>query len=245
MNIGKICIVAPSGNKVACGDALLDALWSRELNKFISWISLHRSSLYINLKSLPDGQAGEIRNSMIYVKESRTKKFAYVIIALFFLNFIMGGLGTVFENESMMQTICWHISTTSMIAGCVFMGAYVAERGWSFASGGFYLLGVANGVFFASLSIGEYSPMTLARGILVLIPSFFAIGMSNYFKPWLKWLSVSISIPFIILYIRILSGKSHIHDAYEIFSFFYLNLMAILWAINIWKEMKKEDPGIG
>jgi hypothetical protein len=177
----------------------------------------------------------------MYVKESRTKKFGYLIIALFFLNFVMGGLGSAFENESIMQTLFWHLSTTSMIAGCVFMGAYVAERGWSFASGGFYLLGVANGVFFASLSIGEYSALTLARGILVLIPSFFAIGMSNYFKPWLKWLSVSASIPFIVLYIRILSGKSQIHDIYEVFSFFYLNIITVLWAINIWKELKQES----
>ena len=177
----------------------------------------------------------------MYIKESRTKTFASVSIVLFCLNFVMGGLGSLFENESVMQTLSWHISTTSLIAGCVFMGAYVAERGWSFASGGFYLLGVANGVFFASLSIGEYSPMTLARGILVLIPAFFAIGMSNYFKPWLKWMSVSTSIPFLILYFRILTGKSHIHDSYEIFSFVYLNLMALLWAYNIWKEMKGDE----
>ena len=126
-----------------------------------------------------------------------------------------------------------------MIAACVLMGAYVAEKGWSFASGGFYLLGVANGVFFASLNIGDYSPMTLARGIQVLIPAFIAIGMSNYFRPWLKWLSVSTAIPFIILYIRILSGKSHVHDFYEIFSFVYLNVMSIIWAINIWRELRQ------
>jgi len=176
----------------------------------------------------------------MHIKESRTKKFAYAIIILFILNFIMGGLGSLFDDESMLQTLCWHISTTSMIAACVLMGAYVAEKGWSFASGGFYLLGVANGVFFASLNIGAYSPLTLARGILVIIPAFFAIGMSNYFKPWLKWLSVSTSIPFIILYIRILSGKSHVHDFYEVGSFAYLNFMAIIWAINIWYELKKE-----
>jgi len=176
----------------------------------------------------------------MHIKESRTKTFAYVIITLFILNFVFGALGSCYENESVMQTLCWHISTTSMIAACVLMGAYVAERGWSFASGGFYLLGVANGVFFASLNIGAYSPMTLARGILVLVPAFFAIGMSNYFRPWLKWLSVSTSIPFIILYIRILSGKSHIHDVYEVASFVYLNLMSILWAINIWHELKKD-----
>jgi hypothetical protein len=176
----------------------------------------------------------------MHIKECRTKKFAYVIITLFILNFIMGGLGSTFEDESVEQTLFWHISTMSMIAACVFMGAYVAERGWSFASGGFYLLGVANGVFFASLNIGAYSPMTLARGILVLIPAFFAIGMSNYFRPWLKWLSVSTSIPFIILYIRILSGKSHIHDVYEVASFFYLNLMSIIWSINVWNEIKRD-----
>lgn len=176
----------------------------------------------------------------MHIKESRTEKFAYVIITLFFLNFVFGGVGSFCEDESLLQTLFWHVSTTSMIAACVLMGAYVAERGWSFASGGFYLLGVANGVFFASLNIGEYSPMTLARGILVLIPAFFAIGMSNYFRPWLKWLSVSISIPFLVLYIRILSGKSHIHDIYEVFSFFYLNLMSILWAINIWREIKRD-----
>src|SRR5688572_25780717 len=176
----------------------------------------------------------------MHSKESRTKKFAYVIIALFFLNFVFGGLGAMCENESIMQTLFWHISTTSMIAACVLMGAYVAGKGWSFASGGFYLLGVANGVFFASLNIGAYSPMTLARGILVLIPAFFAIGMSNYFRPWLKWLSVSTSIPFLILYIRILSGKSHIHDVYEVASFFYLNLMSIIWSINVWNEIKRD-----
>ena len=174
------------------------------------------------------------------IKESRTEKFAYVIITLFVLNFVFGGIGSFQEDESVFQTLFWHISTTSMIAACVLMGAYVAERGWSFASGGFYLLGVANGVFFASLNIGAYSPMTLARGILVLIPAFLAIGMSNYFKPWLKWLSVSTSIPFLILYIRILSGKSHIHDAYEITSFVYLNLMSVLWSINIWRELKSD-----
>src|SRR5262245_18719880 len=115
------------------------------------------------------------------------------------------------------------------------MGAYVAERGWSFASGGFYLLGVANGVFFASLGIDGYSPLTLARGILVLIPSFLAIGVSNYFNPWLKRLSVLTSLPFLILYIRILTGKSHVHDLYEITAFAYLNVMCVLWAINLRK----------
>src|SRR5688500_5318870 len=174
------------------------------------------------------------------LKESRTKKFAYSIITLFFSNFIFGGFGSFSENESLLQTLFWHISTTSLVAACVLMGAYVAERGWSFAAGGFYLLGVANGVFYASLNIGDYSPLTLARGILVLVPAFIAIGMSNYFRPWLKWLSVSTSIPFIILYIRILSGKSHIHDAYEVVSFFYLNLMSVLWSINIWNELKRD-----
>ncbi|HZV68598.1 MAG TPA: hypothetical protein VFG10_03610 [Saprospiraceae bacterium] len=174
------------------------------------------------------------------LKESRTKKFAYSIITLFFLNFIFGGIGSFYEDESLHQTLFWHISTTSMVAACVLMGAYVAEKGWSFASGGFYLLGVANGVFYASLNLGEYSPLTLARGILVLIPAFIAIGMSNYFRPWLKWLSVSTSIPFVILYIRILSGSSHIHDAYEVASFFYLNLMSILWSINILRDLKRD-----
>jgi|GEM_PF-2752543 len=176
----------------------------------------------------------------MHIKESRTKTFAYVIITLFIMNFVFGALGSFCEDESLFQTLFWHISTTTMIAACVLMGAYVAERGWSFASGGFYLLGVANGVFFASLNIGAYSPMTLARGILVIVPSFFAIGMSNYFRPWLKWLSVLTSIPFIILYIRILTGKSHVHDAYEISSFVYLNIMSVIWAINIWYDLKKE-----
>src|SRR6187401_239095 len=176
----------------------------------------------------------------MHIKESRTEKFAYAIIILFILNFVMGAMGLVCEDQSVFQTLFWHVSTTSMIAACVLMGAYVAERGWSFASGGFYLLGVANGVFFASLNIGAYSPMTLARGILVLVPAFFAIGMSNYFRPWLKWLSVSTSIPFIILYIRILSGKSHVHDAYEVLCFVYLNLMTIFWAINVWNEIKRD-----
>ena len=174
------------------------------------------------------------------MKESRTKKFGYSIITLFILNFIFGALGSFCEDESLLQTLFWHISTTSLIAACVLMGAYVAEKGWSFASGGFYLLGVANGVFFASLNLGDYSPLTLARGILVLVPAFIAIGMSNYFRPWLKWLSVSTSIPFLILYIRILSGKSHIHDAYEVGSFIYLNLITICWAVNIWYELKRE-----
>jgi hypothetical protein len=178
------------------------------------------------------------------LKESRTKKFGYVIIILFVVNFVFGALGSLCENESIMQTLFWHISTTALIAACVLKGAYVAERGWSFASGGFYLLGVANGVFFASLNIGDYSPMTLARGILVLVPAFFAIGLSNYFKPWLKWLSVSTSIPFIILYIRILTGKSHLHDAYEISSFAYMNFMCILWSVNIWKELKQESESL-
>lgn len=177
----------------------------------------------------------------MHIKESRTKKFGYSIITLFFVNFILGGLGSFSENESLLQTLFWHISTVSLIAACVLMGAYVAEKGWSFASGGFILLGIANGVFLASLTIGDYSPLTLARGILLLIPAFIAIGISNYFKPWLKWLSVSTSIPFIILYIRILSGKSHVHDFYEVSSFVYLNLMSILWSINIWQELKREN----
>lgn len=176
----------------------------------------------------------------MHIKESKTKAFAYVIITLYILNFAFGGLGTFCEDESILQTLFWQLSTTSLIAACVLMGAYVAEKGWSFAAGGFYLLGVANGVFFASLNLDDYSPMTLARGILVLIPSFFAIGMSNYFKPWLKWVSVSASIPFIILYIRILSGKSHYHDVYEIASFLYLNILSVIWAINIWRELKKD-----
>ena len=176
----------------------------------------------------------------MHIKESRTEKFGYLIIIFFVLNFIFGAAGTFFEDESLFQTLSWHISTISIISGSEMMGAYVAERGWSFASGGFYLLGVANGVFFASLNVGSYSPMTLARGILVLVPAFLAIGMSNYFKPWLKYLTISTSIPFIILYIRILAGSTYVHDAYEVISFAYLNCMAILWSINIWKELRSE-----
>ena len=172
------------------------------------------------------------------LKESRTKKFGYTIILLFLLNFVFGGLGSFCEDQSAAQTLFWHISTTSLIAACVLFGAYITEKGWSFASGGFYLLGVANGVFFASINVGDYSPMTLARGILVLVPAFIAIGMSNYFRPWLKWLSVSTALPFIVLYIRILSGKSHVHDVYEVSAFVYLNIMTILWSINIWRELK-------
>ena len=175
------------------------------------------------------------------IKESRTRKFGYAIISLFLLTFVFGGLGSFCEDESRMQTLFWHISTTSMIGACVLNGAYIAERGWSFASGGFYLLGVANGVFFASLNVDHYSPLTLARGILVLIPAFIAIGMSNYFKPWLKWLSVSTSIPFLMLYIRILYGKSYEHDFYELSSFVYLNIMGLLWSFNIWQEIKNEE----
>ena len=177
----------------------------------------------------------------MHIKESKTKKFAYSIIALFLLNFIFGGVGSFQENEGMAQTLCWHISTMALIAGCVLMGAYVAEKGWSFASGGFYLLGAANGIFFASITVGDYSPMTLARGILVLIPAFISIGMSNYFTSWLKWMSVSTAIPFLVLYVRILTGKSHIHDVFEVTAFVYLNVMTILWSVNIWKELHKEE----
>ena len=178
----------------------------------------------------------------MHIKESRTKKFGYCIILLFILTFICGGLGSAFPDESTWQTLFWHVSTTSMIAACVLNGAYITERGWSFASGGFYLLGVANGVFFASLNVDHYSPLTLARGILVLIPAFIAIGMSNYFQPWLKWLSVFTGVPFLILYIRILTGGSYEHDFYEIAAFFFLNVMGLVWSYNIWKELNSETP---
>lgn len=174
------------------------------------------------------------------IKESRTKKFAYLIIILFSINFILGSFGSLFEERSIFQILFWHISTTSMIAACVLMGAYVAEKGWSFASGGFYLLGVANGVFFASLNIDAIYPLVLARGVLILIPAFIAIGMSNYFSTLLKWLSISICLPFIILYFRILSGSFIFNDRFQVMSFFYLGFVGMLWAINIWRELHRD-----
>jgi hypothetical protein len=119
------------------------------------------------------------------------------------------------------------------------MGAYIAERGWSFASGGFYLLGVAHGSFFASLAIDNYQPHTLARGVIVMVPAFIALGMSRYFPTWLKAVSISICIPFLILYYQILTDS--VYQVLYSISFFYLSFVSLCWSYNLWREMRLEE----
>jgi len=136
------------------------------------------------------------------------------------------------------------VAMTCMIAACVLMGAYVAERGWSFASCGFYLLGIACGSFYSSLAIDTFTPTVMARGIIILIPAFLAIGMSNFLPSLLKWLSLSICIPFIILYIRILTKSYVMNEFQQIASFTYLQFISVLWAFNLWREIKNNEDKV-
>jgi len=178
-----------------------------------------------------------------HLKESRQRKFAYAIIALFCVSFVVGLSGAFFPNNSLPQIMVWQGAMTCMIAACVLMGAYVAERGWSFASGGFTLLGIACGSFYSSLAVDTFTPNIMARGIIILIPAFVSIGMSSYLPPILKWLSMSICIPFLILYIRILTGKYVVNEFLQMASFSYLQFNSVLWSVNVWRELKKRnDP---
>ncbi len=178
------------------------------------------------------------------IKESRQKKFAYAIIMLFSISFLIGISSIFFQDNSLPQIMAWQGAMTCMISACVLMGAYVAERGWSFASGGFYLLGIACGSFYSSLGVDTFTPTVMARGIIILIPAFIAIGMSNYLPALLKWLSLSICIPFLILYIRILKGAYVFNESLQMASFSYLQVVSLLWCINIWRELKRADEQV-
>jgi len=181
----------------------------------------------------------EAMNKPPLIKESRQKKFAYAIILLFCVSFIVGLSGAFFQDNALPQIMLWQGAMTCMISACVLMGAYVAEKGWSFASGGFYLLGIACGSFYSSLAVDTFTPNVMARGIIFLIPAFISIGMSNYLPLLLKWLSISICIPFIILYIRILTGTYVLNEFLQMASFSYLQFISVLWGIHIWRELKR------
>jgi hypothetical protein len=180
-------------------------------------------------------------NKSAQLKESRQNKFAYAIIILFSVSFVVGTSGAFLADNSLPQIMLWQGAMTCMISACVLMGAYVAEKGWSFASGGFYLLGIACGSFYSSLAVDTFTPNVMARGIIFLIPAFISIGMSNYLPVVLKWLSISICIPFLILYIRILRGTYVLNEFLQMASFSYLQINSLLWGINIWRELKRNS----
>jgi hypothetical protein len=172
-------------------------------------------------------------------KELRGKFLPYAIIVGFTLNFLLGLSGALCPDNSLAQVILWQGAMTCMISACVLMGSYVAKRGWSLAAGGFVLLGIAHGGFYASLGVNSYNPVVMARGIIILIPSFIFIGMSNYFPPLLKWMSIAICIPFLTLYVRVLTGTYVFNELIQNISFTYLEIIAVLWGFNVWQELKR------
>ena len=174
--------------------------------------------------------------------EARSKFLPHIIITGFVVHLIGGLAGAFAVNNSLAQIVFWQVATMCMISACVLMGAYMAEKGWPLASGGFVLLGISNGNFYSSLVVNRLEPGVMATGIILLLPAFIFIGLSNYFPVWLKWLSISVCIPFFYLYIRFLTGVFVPNEFLQKAAFQYEEIIAVLWSIYIWKDLKKNNP---
>jgi hypothetical protein len=165
----------------------------------------------------------------------REEKHLPVLIAICFIgNFILGGLGQAFPENSFWQLFSWQWGSLLYMAGTSLYAAKLHTEKWHISSAGFILLSIGQGIFFTlndGSATGE-SQSLYATGIMVFLPGMLFLCYYSGFPVWVRLLGVLSILPFLIVMIKI--DMKHFDSKadlmYSIISFVMTQITGIFWS---------------
>src|SRR4029077_8225514 len=136
----------------------------------------------------------------------REERHLPVLIAICFVtNFILGGVGQVFPENSFWQLFSWQWGSLLYMAGTSLYAAKLHTDKWHIASAGFILLSIGQGIIY-TMQYGEFSKESqslFAAGIMAFFPGMLFLCYYSGFPVWLRILGLMATLPFLVIMIKI------------------------------------------
>lgn len=114
-------------------------------------------------------------------------------------------LGAAFDRGSRVQISFWLVGAASFMCANTLSAAKLGREGWDVPSSGFYILAIANGVFYATLPTlaaerfdAEWL-FAFCAGTFVMVMAISLINTYPCFALWLKILGWLACLPFAVL----------------------------------------------
>lgn len=152
------------------------------------------------------------------------------------INLIMGIAGSFLPPESFWQLTCWQIGDASAIMSSILASRYIATQGLHIVPSGFTLLAIAYGVSIASSSFNSLNEEKMATIILPLVPAILLISLGKFFPRWVRALSIFTCIPFLVIYMNVISGTYSFDDLSNSLAYTGIQILGLIWSFYMWRH---------
>jgi hypothetical protein len=164
----------------------------------------------------------------------------------YFANSLTGILGAVLARGSLAQISLWLLGAASFMCANTLSAAKLGRDGWDVPSSGFYILAIAQGIFYATLptlaadTFDRQWLFALCSGVFVMIPAITLINTYAGFPLWLKALGWLACVPFSVLVVLTYLDRSDSPWVYPVMGtgFFLFQTLGSAWGIVLWRETK-------
>ena len=174
----------------------------------------------------------------------REERHLPVLIAICFVgNFILGGVGQAFPDNSFWQLFSWQWGSLLFMAGTSLYAAKLHTEKWHISSAGFILLSIGQGIFFTiQNNIASNEAQSLyATGIMVFLPGMLFLCYYSGFPTWARIFGVLAILPFLIVMIKIDMKEYDLKKdmAYSVISFVMIQIISLFWTYYAFRPYKK------
>ncbi len=174
----------------------------------------------------------------------REEKHLPVLIAIFFVgNFILGGVGQAFPNNSFWQLFLWQWGSLFFMSGTSLYAAKLHTEKWHISSAGFILLSIGQGIFFTIQDVAatHESLSLFATGIMVFLPGMLFLCYYSGFPNWARIFGVLAILPFLIVMIKIDMKSYDVKKdmVYSIISFVMVQITSLFWTYFAFRPYRK------
>jgi hypothetical protein len=168
----------------------------------------------------------------------------------YFANSVTGLVGAVLLRGSLAQVSVWLVGAASFMSANTLSAAKLGRDGWDVPSSGFYILAIANGIFYATLptlaadTFDRQWLFTLCSGVFVMILAISLINTYPGFAAWLKALGWLACVPFSGLVVLTYLDRSDSPWVYPVMGtgFFLFQTLGSAWGIVMWRGTRDASP---
>ncbi len=172
--------------------------------------------------------------------------------AFFYLaNSICGLVGSAFSRGSPAQISIWLVGAASFMCANTLSAAKLGREGWDVPSSGFYILAIANGIFYATLPTlaadvldGQWL-FAFCSGIFVMVMAISLINTYPGFAWWLKLLGWLSCVPFSALLVLTYVDRAETAWTFPLMGtgFVLFQTVGLAWGIVMWRAgVSARDP---
>jgi hypothetical protein len=178
----------------------------------------------------------------------REERHLPILIAVCFVgDFVLGGIGQSFPDNSFWQLFSWQWGSLLFMAGTSLYAAKLHTEKWHISSAGFILLSIGQGIFYTinGVKYSSESVSLYATGIMVFLPGMLFLCYYSGFPLWLRILGVLSILPFLVVMIKIdmKNFNEQTDIVYSIISFILTQITGVCWsyfAIRPYRKTKTQ-----